>query len=180
MEFHKLTLERDAENIIPIWNTFAESAGWDCIYNMDSLDDLLYGLKPSEILDRIDEVNRRDDYLWWDNGLLTSGDYQEAVDRMVDFDSLADDMNENPDRYVNEENFLDVIKLTNDITKDDWLEYAGSYLAAEIGQALNWELTEKEINALQELKTELGPDDYFVEEIDVLLERSSKVYFRHG
>ena len=180
MEFHRLTLENEAENIIPIWNMFAANAGWNYIYDMDSLDDLLYGLKPSEILDRIDEVNRCDDYLWWDNELLTSGNYQEAVDRMVSYDDLADDMNEHPDRYVDEDNFLELIKLTNDITKDDWLEYAGPYLAAEIGKALNWELTEKEINALQELKTELGPDDDFLEEIDVLLERSSKVYFRHG
>ncbi len=163
------------ENLIPAWNKFCDIHGWeDHVYNMDQLDEELENLTPTEILQRIGTVNTSNDYFYWHNGWLYSGDYGQIMDNVIDSVSLAKDISKDPGEYrdiMEAEEFAEVMLYSTELDEVEWEDLLVVYSALEdIGPVRNWKLTGKEVEALKELK-KISTE--FTADIDMLLNEST-------
>lgn len=172
----KITAENleKIENLIPSWNKFCDIHGWESyVYNMSQLDEELENLTPTEILQRIGEVNTNNDYFYWRNGWLYSGNYGQVMDNVIDSVSLAADISKTPEEYrdiMEAEDFAEILLYSTDLDEVEWDDLLMVYTAFEdIGPVRNWKLTAKEVEALKELK-KISTE--FTADIDMLLNDS--------
>lgn len=102
-------------NELDSWNGYADE--YRC-YGMYDLDDLLYGKKPTEILDLVcDDFNVRDEYFYWDLWGLHSTDY--IIDVYKDnttaeevFDNVLDNL---PHIYTSNTDFADLMEEIDEL-----------------------------------------------------------------
>ena len=163
------------DNIVNLWNIYAREE-WGCqIYPMSKFDDVLYGVKPSELLYIIDDFNINDDYFYYDgHDILTSGCYDDAGSIVVDFDKLAKDISKDPGRYKDEiecDDFAEILLYSTELDSVDWEELMVCYTPMEIETVRNAKITTTEAQALKELKEENARFNQhsFDEDIDYLL-----------
>ena len=144
------------ETLINLWNIFAREEWGSQIYDMADIDDVLCDVKPSKLLDMIDEFNIRDDCFFYDdNELLRSGYYDNAVDAVVYFDELAKDISKDPGRYKDEiecDEFAEILFYSTELDSAEWEELMVCYTPMEIETVRNAKITKAEAQALKELK----------------------------
>ena len=116
-EIREVLENLDSYEVVSAWNRYCEENSYydDMVYPMYEFDDLMYGLKPSEIVAKLDSsFDINDDFFTWDSyGEVVSFNY--ISDSSIDLDDLADYMDEH------EEDFdIDEIKeIFNDEDDED-------------------------------------------------------------
>lgn len=96
--------EMDNDMLVTVWNEFceADSRYDDIIECMENLDDYLYGLKPSEILDRVDsDFSTSDDY-FSESGWGEIESFDNPRDH-IDLDEVAEYCAKNEDDLYNDD-----------------------------------------------------------------------------
>lgn len=139
-------LNLDTDDMRGLWNEYCESNNYyDDFIEYNDPDELFYGYKPSEILDRIDmkDYSQSDKYCAVDGwGEYVSFDYINDNNSPFDLDSLAQWVYENEDArgYLDEDdisdhfdaiNFIDEYFTDNDV--DTFIEDNG----IEVGENVN-------------------------------------------
>ena len=114
---------------VALWNDYCEANNYyDDYIEYNDIDDLLYGLKPSEVLNRVDKenYNESDRYCSYDGyGELYSFDYADCDDSPFDLDSLAQWIYDNEDAcgYLDEDDLTDHFNcnsfVDNEMDNDD-------------------------------------------------------------
>lgn len=107
---------------VALWNEYCEANNYyDDYIEYNDIDELLYGLKPSEVLNRVD----KEDYNEWDEycayngcGELYSFDYADDEDSPFDLDSLAQWIRDNEDAC----GYLDEDDLTNQFNYNSFVD----------------------------------------------------------
>ena len=118
----------DNDDMVALWNEYCEANNYydDYIENND-IDELFYGCKPSEVLNKIDtnKYNQDDNYCAVDGwGEYVSFDYADDDDSPFDLDSLAQWVYDNEDGcgYLDEDDLtdhLDAINFVDEFFDDD-------------------------------------------------------------
>ena len=99
--------------MVALWNDYCEANNYyDDYIEYNDIDELLYGLKPSEVLSRIDKdkYDQNDRYCSIDGwGEYVSFDYVDDSNSPFDLDSLAQWIYENEDAlgYLDEDDLTD-------------------------------------------------------------------------
>lgn len=116
-------------DMVALWNTYCESNNYyDDYIEYNDIDELLDGLKPSEVLSRIDmkNYNESDEYCAYDGwGELYSFGYPDCDESPFDLDSLAQWIYENEDAcgYLDEDDITDHFNynsfVDNEMDNDD-------------------------------------------------------------
>ena len=108
-------------DMVALWNEYCEANNYydDCIEYND-VDELLYGLKPSEILNRVDKnYDQYDRYCAYDGwGELYSFDYADCDESPFDLDSVAQWIYDNEDAC----GYLDEDDLTNHFNYNSFVD----------------------------------------------------------
>ena len=113
---------------VALWNDYCEANNYyDDYIEYNDIDELLYGLKPSEVLNRVDKenYNESDRYCSYDGyGELYSFDYADCDDSPFDLDSLAQWIYDNEDAcgYLDEDDIsdhFDAINFVDEYFDDD-------------------------------------------------------------
>ena len=117
-KFEEIFKTLDDSEKVELWNELCDDYAYEeWLYNMDDLDDLLGGRKPSELLTMVhDDFNYNDDYFYFDGyGRLRSvnyleiffsqgtGDIGEIYEWLKDNDKLQEFAEENDPDYNEEE-----------------------------------------------------------------------------
>ena len=103
----------DSDDMRALWNDYCEANNYyDDYIEYNDIDELLYGLKPSEVLSRIDKdkYDQNDRYCSIDGwGDYVSFDYADDSDSPFDLDSLAQWIYDNEDGcgYLDEDDISD-------------------------------------------------------------------------
>ena len=91
----------DKHDVVSAWNRYCEENSYydDMVYTMEEFDDLMYGLKPSEIVARLDSsFDVTEKFFAWDSyGEVVSFNY--ISDSCIDLDDLADYMDEHEEDF---------------------------------------------------------------------------------
>ena len=120
--------ELDDGETVALWNDYCEANNYyDDYIEYNDIDELLYGLKPSEVLNRVDKenYNESDRYCSYDGyGELYSFDYADCDDSPFDLDSLAQWIYDNEDAcgYLDEDDIsdhFDAINFVDEYFDDD-------------------------------------------------------------
>ena len=91
--------------IVSFWNKFCDVEQYndDMCYNMFDFEEIVDpdSIPFREMYEHLDdEFNFNDDVFWWDGlGNIHSGMYYDFINAVVDLDSLADSIEENPNDY---------------------------------------------------------------------------------
>ena len=118
----------DDGETVALWNDYCEANNYyDDYIEYNDIDELLYGLKPSEVLNRVDKenYNESDRYCSYDGyGELYSFDYADCDDSPFDLDSLAQWIYDNEDAcgYLDEDDIsdhFDAINFVDEYFDDD-------------------------------------------------------------
>lgn len=118
----------DDNDKVGLWNDYCENNRYcDDYIEWNDIDELLCGLKPSEIINRVDMENYReyDRFCAYDgSGELYSFDYANEDDSPFDLDSLAQWIYDNEDAcgYLDEDdisNHFDAINFVDEFFDDD-------------------------------------------------------------
>ena len=117
-KFEEIFKTLDDSEKVELWNELCDDYAYEeWLYNMDDLDDLLGGRKPSELLTMVhDDFNYNDDYFYFDGyGRLRSvnyleiffsqgrGDIWEIYEWLKDNDKLQEFAEENDPDYNGED-----------------------------------------------------------------------------
>lgn len=117
-KFEEIFKTLDDSEKVELWNELCDDYAYEeWLYNMDDLDDLLGGRKPSELLTMVhDDFNYNDDYFYFDGyGRLRSvnyleiffsqgrGDIWEIYEWLKDNDKLQEFAEENDPDYNEED-----------------------------------------------------------------------------
>lgn len=117
-KFEEIFKTLDDSEKVELWNELCDDYAYEeWLYNMDDLDDLLGGRKPSELLTMVhDDFNYNDDYFYFDGyGRLRSvnyleiffsqgrGDIWEIYEWLKDNDKLQEFAEENDPDYNKED-----------------------------------------------------------------------------
>lgn len=103
----------DEGSKVSLWNDYCEANGYyDDMIEYNDTDELLYGLKPSEVLDRIDknDYSQSDRYCAVDGwGEYVSFDYVDGDNSPFDLSALAQWIYDNEDAcgFINEDDITD-------------------------------------------------------------------------
>lgn len=100
------------------WNGFIDV---EC-FPMEELDDILYGKKPSEVIDLInDDFNIRDNYFYWDMWGLHSTDYMEDVYRdNTTAEEVFDEVLSNLSHiYIDDTDFEELMEEIDNYSEDE-------------------------------------------------------------
>ena len=106
----------DENSQVNLWNDYCEANNYyDDRIEHNDIDEILYGFKPSEVLDRIDKnYNQYDTYCCWDGyGELCS--FDDIDDSEYDVDVLASWIYDNEDAlgYLDEDDITDHFNAYN-------------------------------------------------------------------
>lgn len=113
---------------VALWNEYCEAINYyDDYIEYNDIDELLCGLKPSEIINRVDMENYReyDRFCAYDgSGELYSFDYADDEDSPFDLDSVAQWIYDNEDAcgYLDEDDIsdhFDAINFVDEYFNDD-------------------------------------------------------------
>ena len=95
-KIHEVLENLDSYEVVSAWNRYCEENSYydDMVYTMDEFDDLMYGLKPSEIVAKLDSsFDVTENFFAWDEyGEVVSFNY--ISDSSIDLDDLAEYMDE--------------------------------------------------------------------------------------
>lgn len=110
-ELYDIVKNLDVEDIVEVWNRACEDNYYsdDFIFNMNDFEELNGDSFQSIFPKLMPDFDLSDDYFWYYNGNIYSGDADTAVKSQVDFSVVT--------RYV-EENIDDL-----DFDDDDFQEY---------------------------------------------------------
>lgn len=109
----------DDSDMVALWNDYCEANNYyDDYIEYNDIDELCYGLKPSEVLNRIDKdkYNQYDRYCSIDGwGEYVSFDYADSDESPFDLDSVAQWIYDNEDAcgYLDEDDISDHFDATN-------------------------------------------------------------------
>ena len=160
------------DNLIHLWNIFAREEWGSQIYSMEELDDVLCDVKPSKLLDMIDKFDVRDACFYYDdNELLTSDSWNNAVDAVVDFEALAEDISKDTGRYRDEiecDEYAEILLYGTELNTYEWEGLMVCYTPMEIETVRNAKITKAEAQALREVKND-DTVDGFDTDVDYLL-----------
>ena len=119
----------DDGDMVALWNDYCESNNYyDDYIEYNDIDELLYGRKPSEVLESVDKNNygQSDKYCVVDGwGEYVSFDYADADNSPFDLDSLAQWIYDNEDAcgYLDEDDISDCFDaisfVDNEMDEDD-------------------------------------------------------------
>lgn len=119
----------DDSEMVALWNEYCEANNYyDDYIEWNDIDELLYGCKPSEVLDKVDNNNysQSDKYCVVDGwGEYVSFDYADADNSPFDLDSLAQWIYDNEDAcgYLDEDDISDCFDaisfVDNEMDEDD-------------------------------------------------------------
>lgn len=100
-KIHEVLENLDSYEVVSAWNRYCDEVSYfdDMVYTMDEFDDLMYGLKPSEIVAKLDsDFDVTENFFTWDEyGEVVSFDY--ISDSCIDLDDLAEYMDENKEDF---------------------------------------------------------------------------------
>lgn len=107
---------------VALWNEYCEANNYyDDLIEYNDIDELLYGLKPSEVLNKVDlsNYNDYDKYCAYNgSGELYSFDYVDDDDSPFDLDSVAQWIRDNEDAC----GYLDEDDLTNHFNYNSFVD----------------------------------------------------------
>lgn len=121
-------IDLDDSDMVQLWNEYCGANNYyDDYIEYNDIDDLCYGLKPSEVLSRIDKdkYNQNDRYCSIDGwGEYVSFDYVDDNDSPFDLDNVAEWIYENEDAlgYLDEDDIsdhFDAINFVDEYFDDD-------------------------------------------------------------
>ena len=109
-------------DLVAVHNEYCEKVRYDDdrIYYMEELDELMYGMKPLDILREARDVNTNDDWIRWNGyGNLESTDY--PGNDWIDIDEIADYIVENEDPLYNDDirDLMDEIEEENEEEEEE-------------------------------------------------------------
>lgn len=112
-------LDLDSDDMVALWNDYCEANNYyDDYIEYNDIDELLYGCKPSEVLNRVDKenYNESDRYCSYDGyGELYSFDYADCDGSPFDLDTVAQWIYDNEDAcgYLDEDDLTDHFNAIN-------------------------------------------------------------------
>ena len=120
-EVLEMLRDMNDSDLVAVHNEYCGKVSYDddMIFYMEELDELMYGMKPLDILREAREVDTNDDWIRWNGyGNLESTDYPQD---WMELDEIADYIVENDDALYNDDirDLLDEIEAENEEEEED-------------------------------------------------------------
>ena len=120
-EVLEMLRDMNDNDLVAVHNEYCEKVRYDDdrIYYMEELNELMYGMKPLDILREARDVDTNDDWIRWNGyGNLESTDCPED---WMDLDEIADYIVENEDPLYNDDirDLMDEIEAENEEEEED-------------------------------------------------------------
>ena len=120
-EVLEMLRDMNDNDLVAVHNEYCGKVRYDDdrIYYMEELDELMYGMKPMDILREARDVNTNDDWIRWNGyGNLESTDCPED---WMELDEIADYIVENDDALRNDDirDLMDEIEEENEEEEEE-------------------------------------------------------------